>query len=115
MNDQELEELISHCPVLYHMAERGSWPSIRDRGSRGSPHDLRGANDEDMRAAANATRGCLVTGARMVECGCTTRSLRSPQCRRDGPRTGTGTGTEPGGGPVGEDYDTTKEAAGMNN
>ena len=32
MNDQELEELISHCPVLYHMAERGSWPSIRDRG-----------------------------------------------------------------------------------
>ena len=32
MNDQELNELIAHCPILYHMAERGSWPSIRDRG-----------------------------------------------------------------------------------
>jgi len=29
---EELDELLSDCPVLYHMAEHGSWPSIRDRG-----------------------------------------------------------------------------------
>jgi hypothetical protein len=28
----ELEELLSDCPTLYHMAEDGSWPSIRERG-----------------------------------------------------------------------------------
>jgi hypothetical protein len=28
----ELDELLSDCPVLYHMAEHGSWPSIRERG-----------------------------------------------------------------------------------
>ena len=28
----ELEELLSDCPTLYHMAERGSWPSIRRHG-----------------------------------------------------------------------------------
>jgi hypothetical protein len=28
----ELEELLSDCPTLYHMAEDGSWPSIRDKG-----------------------------------------------------------------------------------
>ena len=32
MTEQELDELIAHCPILYHMAERGSWPSIRDKG-----------------------------------------------------------------------------------
>ena len=32
MTDQELEELIADCPVLYHMAERGSWASIKERG-----------------------------------------------------------------------------------
>lgn len=32
MTEQELQELIDNCPVLYHMAERGSWPSIRERG-----------------------------------------------------------------------------------
>ena len=32
MTDNELEELISECPVLYHMAERGAWESICDRG-----------------------------------------------------------------------------------
>ena len=29
MTDFELAELVRECPVLYHMAERGSWPSIR--------------------------------------------------------------------------------------
>ena len=32
MTEEELEELISHCPTLYHMAERGSWASIKRRG-----------------------------------------------------------------------------------
>lgn len=31
MTEKELEELISDSPTLYHMAERGSWTSIRDR------------------------------------------------------------------------------------
>jgi hypothetical protein len=32
VNSEELEQLISRYPVLFHMAERGSWPSIRKHG-----------------------------------------------------------------------------------
>lgn len=32
MTEEELEEVISDCPTLYHMAQRGSWPAIRERG-----------------------------------------------------------------------------------
>ena len=32
MTELEIEELLEHCPTLYHMAERGSWPSIRKNG-----------------------------------------------------------------------------------
>ena len=32
MSEEELEELIADCPTLYHMAERGSWESIKTRG-----------------------------------------------------------------------------------
>ncbi len=32
MTNAELEELLSNSPTLYHMAERGSWPSIRRHG-----------------------------------------------------------------------------------
>lgn len=32
MTDSEVAELLADCPTLYHMAERGSWPSIRERG-----------------------------------------------------------------------------------
>lgn len=32
MNTTELEELITDCPTLYHMAERGSWQSIYEQG-----------------------------------------------------------------------------------
>lgn len=32
MTDAELEELITNCPTLYHMAERGSWDSIKQYG-----------------------------------------------------------------------------------
>ncbi|HVG48796.1 MAG TPA: hypothetical protein VM899_11755 [Rubellimicrobium sp.] len=32
MTEDELTELLAGHPVLYHMAEAGSWPSIRERG-----------------------------------------------------------------------------------
>lgn len=32
VTNEELEELLTDCPTLYHMAEQGSWPSIRERG-----------------------------------------------------------------------------------
>ena len=32
MTVAELEELITNCPILYHMAERGSWESIKQYG-----------------------------------------------------------------------------------
>lgn len=32
MTEAELTELLQDCPVLYHMAERGSWPSIQRHG-----------------------------------------------------------------------------------
>ncbi len=34
MTDTELAELLRHCPTLYHMAERGSWPGIQRHGLR---------------------------------------------------------------------------------
>lgn len=32
MTDAELDELVTNCPRLYHMAERGSWPAIQQYG-----------------------------------------------------------------------------------
>jgi len=32
VNDVELKELLEDCPTLFHMAERGSWPSIKRHG-----------------------------------------------------------------------------------
>jgi Family of unknown function (DUF7002) len=32
VTEEELEELITDCPTLYHMAERGSWVSIKELG-----------------------------------------------------------------------------------
>lgn len=32
MNKEEVQELLSDCPTLYHMAEHDSWPSIRESG-----------------------------------------------------------------------------------
>ncbi|MCQ8241516.1 DUF7002 family protein [Rhizosaccharibacter radicis] len=32
MTDAELDELLADCPSLFHMAEAGSWPSIRRHG-----------------------------------------------------------------------------------
>ncbi|WP_416357530.1 DUF7002 family protein [Aureimonas phyllosphaerae] len=36
MSEDELSELIRDCPVLYHMAAAGSWPSIRQHGLWGT-------------------------------------------------------------------------------
>lgn len=49
MTEGELEELIAHCPTLYHMAQRGSWPSIRERGllSTTALLDLYGIHGEE--------------------------------------------------------------------
>lgn len=51
MTDDELEELLGHCPVLYHMAEAGSWPSIRKHGllSTSALLDLCGITGEARR------------------------------------------------------------------
>jgi hypothetical protein len=32
MTEDELAELLRDCPIAYHMAERGSWASIREHG-----------------------------------------------------------------------------------
>jgi hypothetical protein len=32
VTDAELKEFLENCPKLYHMAEQGSWPSIREHG-----------------------------------------------------------------------------------
>ena len=32
MTEEELEELTADCPTLFHMAHRGSWPAILERG-----------------------------------------------------------------------------------
>ena len=32
MTESELDEVLTDCPSLFHMAERGSWPSIRRHG-----------------------------------------------------------------------------------
>jgi hypothetical protein len=32
VNNAELDELLNDCPTLFHMAERGSWPSIKNYG-----------------------------------------------------------------------------------
>lgn len=49
MTDSELEELLKDCPQLYHMAERGSWPSMLLHGllSTSSLLDLYGIEGED--------------------------------------------------------------------
>ena len=57
VTEDELSELLRDCPVLYHMAEQGSWPSIRRHGllSTSALLDLFGL-DEASREAAEARR-----------------------------------------------------------
>ena len=53
MSEAELAELLRDCPVLFHMAERGAWPTIRRHGllSPAAALDLFGVEGE-ARAAA---------------------------------------------------------------
>jgi len=51
LTEGELAELIQDCPTLYHMAERGSWLSIREHGLLSTSalldiYDIQGANRE---------------------------------------------------------------------
>ena len=57
MTEAEREELMADCPVLYHMAERGAWPTIRRHGllSAAAALDLFDPGDE-TRAAAGRRR-----------------------------------------------------------
>lgn len=63
MNDNELEELLTDCPVLYHMAERGSWPSIEAHGllSTSALLDLYGIEGEVRHALESHRRSASVT------------------------------------------------------
>ena len=56
MTEGELEELIRDCPTLYHMAERGSWPSIQRHGllSTSALLDLYGVHGPER----DAIEGC---------------------------------------------------------
>ncbi|KAB0681251.1 DUF7002 family protein [Aureimonas leprariae] len=59
MTEAELDELLSDCPHLFHMAELGSWPTIRRHGllSTSSLLDLcgvAGAAREPVEAARRA-------------------------------------------------------------
>lgn len=57
MTARELAELLRDCPVAYHMAERGSWASIREHGllSTSALLDLHGIGGA-QRAAIEAMR-----------------------------------------------------------
>lgn len=52
MTEEELDELISDCPTLFHMAERGAWGSIQDRGllSTSALLDLTGIGEREREA-----------------------------------------------------------------
>ncbi len=55
MTEAELDELQRDCPTLYHMAERGSWPSIRRHGLLSTSalldlHGIRGAERDRLEA-----------------------------------------------------------------
>ncbi|WP_182084109.1 hypothetical protein [Aureimonas sp. ME7] len=58
MSEDELAELIRDCPVLYHMAARGSWPSIRCHGllSTSAVLDLFGVEGEAREAIEERRR-----------------------------------------------------------
>lgn len=58
MTEAELQELISDSPILYHMAERGSWESICGRGllSTSALLDLYGVSGDQREAIESARR-----------------------------------------------------------
>ena len=58
MTEEELEEVIGECPRLFHMAENGSWDSIRERGllSTSALLDLYEIYDLDREAIESTRR-----------------------------------------------------------
>jgi len=65
MTDNELDELLRTCPTLYHMAEQGSWPSVRRHGllSTSALLDLYGVagNRRDQIEAARRPEGVALS------------------------------------------------------
>lgn len=62
MNEAELAELVADCPTLFHMAEPGSWPSIRQHGllSTSALLDLARHADRDAVEARRRPEGVVV-------------------------------------------------------
>lgn len=58
MTEEELGEVIAHCPTLFHMAERRSWDSIRERGllSTSALLDLYGVSGQERQAIESQRR-----------------------------------------------------------
>ena len=62
MTESELQELLRDCPLLFHMAEEGSWPSIQARGllSTTALLDLYGIEGADREAVEAGRRPATV-------------------------------------------------------
>ena len=62
MNKLELNELLSDCPHLYHMAERGAWEGIKRHGllSTSSLLDLYGITGAERFAIESTRRDTIV-------------------------------------------------------
>lgn len=58
MTGEELDELLRDCPTLFHMAEAGSWPNIRQYGllSTSSLMDLLGVSGDTRRRIVSMRR-----------------------------------------------------------
>lgn len=58
MTNEELEELLTDCPTLYHMAEHGTWPNILRHGllSTAALLDLYGIGGEQRTAIERERR-----------------------------------------------------------
>jgi hypothetical protein len=64
MTDSELDELLTDCPVLYHMAEGSSWQSIRDNGLLSTTallnrYKISGSEREAIGSRRRPTNVCL--------------------------------------------------------
>ena len=61
MNQEELDEVLTDCPRLYHMAERGAWEGIRQNGllSTSALLDLYGVQGADRFALESQRREAI--------------------------------------------------------
>ena len=62
MTEAELEEVVADCPTLFHMAERGSWGSIGERGllSTSALLDLYGVSGAEREAIESMRRSASI-------------------------------------------------------